>query len=139
MSTREVWGGRVHCWIGKLSSGVHILDSFHLFTFIACLYDELCILMLPFLCAGRRRKFAVDMVRWPWGTLLGPFSIGMVPLALMGFLTPGGPVLCMGLMAMGRLKAGSVSRSWPFFLLRRHVPFLSDPPHLGVIFICSES
>jgi hypothetical protein len=29
---------------------VHIVDSFHLFTFIACLYDELSILMLSFVC-----------------------------------------------------------------------------------------
>jgi hypothetical protein len=30
-------------------------------------------------------------------------------------------------------KAGAMSRSWPFTLLHRHVPFLSNPLHLGAI------
>jgi hypothetical protein len=92
-------------------------------------------------------------LRWTWsggheGPLCRPFSIGMVPLALMGFLPtpgtmpgrlpPGYGTVGLVTHGHGAFKAGSMSRSWPPFLLHCHVPFLSDPQHQRVIFICSE-
>jgi hypothetical protein len=48
--------------------------------------------------------------------------MGMVPLALTGFLTPQGPGPGYG-THMGAFKAGPVSRSWPRFPLALSRPW----------------
>ena len=80
----------------------------------------------------------VDTVRWLWGTFVQAFldrdgAVG----SLMG-------LGAWGLMARPwRFKAGAMFRSgifqkknfssWHFILLHRHVHFVSDLYHLGVI------
>lgn len=134
--------GRVHCWIGKISSGGAHIGFISLFKFIACLYDQLCILMLSFLlCAGtgRRHCFAVDMVRWPWGTF--------VQAILDRYGAVGSPNSRDQACLSEWVWEYGTRHSWPwgvkswvhvqilaFFFLLRHcnAPFLSDHSHLGV-------